>query len=65
MRITLAVILVSVTASACSSEPVDTKEECLESGGHVIESSGGKVTCPDGEEEIGRIPGFEPIICCR
>lgn len=65
MRTILSIILVLAAIPACSSDPIDTEEECLEAGGHVVVSTGGQVKCPEGEEEIGQIPGFEPIICCR
>ncbi|APR84553.1 Hypothetical protein A7982_09902 [Minicystis rosea] len=65
MRCLLGTLLFSTFLAACGEEDIHTKDACEAAGGHVIESTGGQVSCPVDEEQIGTIPGDEPVICCR
>lgn len=66
MKTLMLTVPLVIALSACSSEAIDTKEACLEAGGHVVSAEGPPASCPTGEEEIGQIPeGVEGAICCK
>ncbi len=65
MRCLLGALLFSTLLAACSEGDVNTSAACEDADGHVMASPGGQISCPSGEEEIGKIPGIEPVICCR